>query len=133
MGKQCVARKKAGEQCSADAQSGKSLCPTGPYSIWKLKADGVVEAYALRALKISPERLESVTRGLYTLAEEHEIVEISVIKYWYDPSWPEPDHSYDLDLALAEFSFHLSLEFRRRDETKLVSRRGHDDGPMLRT
>lgn len=86
---------------------------------WKLQEDGTVDAYALKALKISPERLESVTRGLYNLDKIHEVAEITVIKYWYDPSWPEPHLPYDL--SLAEYSFHVPLEFSRTDESKLIS------------
>ena len=86
---------------------------------WKRQEDGIVDAYALKALKMSSEQLESLTRGLHTLQKVHEIAEISVIKYWYYPSWLEPHLPYDL--ALGEYSFNVPLEFRRTDELKLIS------------
>ena len=87
---------------------------------WKRREDGIVNAYALKALKVSSEQLESLTRGLHTLQKVHEIAEISVIKYWYDPSWLGPQLP-DPDLALAEYSFNVPLEFRRTEEPKLIS------------
>ncbi len=77
---------------------------------WKQRNDGEVEAYALKELKISPQRLLRATRGLQTLQKIYEIAEITVIKYWYDPAWPEPQCP---DLVLGEFSFRIPLQIRR--------------------
>jgi hypothetical protein len=74
---------------------------------WNCEIDGTVHAYALKELRISSECLVSLTNGLRNLPQVHEIVHITVIKYWYDPSWPKP---HTLDLVLAEFS--LDIPFR---------------------
>jgi hypothetical protein len=37
----------------------------------------------------------------------HEIVRVTVMKYWYDVDWPKP---HDLDTVLAEYS--LDVPFR---------------------
>ena len=74
---------------------------------WNREEDGVVDAYALKALEISSECLRSLTNGLRNLPQVHEIASITVMKYWYDPTWPEP---HEPDLVLAEFS--LDVPFR---------------------
>ena len=52
---------------------------------WKRIEDGDVLAYALKELKISTKRLMTLASGLQTLPRMHDIIEISVIKYRYDP------------------------------------------------
>jgi hypothetical protein len=74
---------------------------------WNCEHDGTVDAYALKELRMSSECLVSLTNGLRNLRLVHEIARITVVKYWYDPSWPEP---LTADLALAEFS--LDIPFR---------------------
>ena len=74
---------------------------------WNCGHDGTVDTYALKELRMSSECLVSLTNGLRNLPRVHEIARITVIKYWYDPSWPEP---HTVDLALAEFS--LDIPFR---------------------
>jgi hypothetical protein len=39
------------------------------------------------------------------------MVGITVVKYWYDPSWSEPHLPAD-DLVLAEYPFHVPLQVR---------------------
>lgn len=86
---------------------------------WKQEEDGIVEAYALKALKMNPRRLGSLIRGLQNLEKVHEIVEIIAMKYWYDPSWPEP-HMPD-ELVEAEYSLNIPLQFRRAVGHELIS------------
>jgi hypothetical protein len=78
---------------------------------WKREQDGVVDAYALKELKISSERLGSVTDSLRTLPRVHEIAEITVFKYWYEQPWPM--HVVCDDLVLAEYSLKIPLQFRQ--------------------
>jgi hypothetical protein len=85
---------------------------------WKQSKDGEVEAYALKELKISPQRLLRATRGLQTLPRIYEIAEITVIKFWYDPAWPEPQLP---DLVLGEFSFRIPLQIRRSSRDKMFA------------
>ena len=70
----------------------------------------MVDAYTLKQLKISGQQLARVALALQTLARVHEIVEISIVKYWYDSSWSEPQFP---DLVLAEFCVNIPLQFRR--------------------
>jgi hypothetical protein len=83
---------------------------------WKRSKDGEAEAYALKELKISPQRLLRATKGLQTLQSIYEIAEITVIKFWYDPAWPEPQLP---DLVLGEFSFRIPLQIRRSIHDKM--------------
>jgi hypothetical protein len=86
---------------------------------WKQEKDGVVDAYALKALRMHPERLSGLTLSLSTVQKVHEVADIEVIKYWYDASWPEPH--LPCDLALAEFSLKIPLQFRRTAGQELLS------------
>jgi hypothetical protein len=74
---------------------------------WNSERDGVVDAYALKELKISSECLVSLTNGLHNLQQVHDIARITVMKYWYDATWPDP---HEPDLVLAEYS--LDVPFR---------------------
>jgi hypothetical protein len=77
---------------------------------WNQEEDGVVDAYTLKQLKISGQQLARAASALQALPRVHEIVEISIIKYWYDSSWSGPQYP---DLVLAEFSVNVPLQFRR--------------------
>jgi hypothetical protein len=83
---------------------------------WKQRKDGEVQAYALKELKISQQRLVCATRVLQTLPRIHEIAEITVIKFWYDSAWPQPQFP---DLVLGEFSFRIPLQFRRSSDDEM--------------
>jgi hypothetical protein len=78
---------------------------------WKREQDGTVDAYALKELKISSRSLVSLTNALHSLRQVHDMVGITVIKYWYGSSWSEPHLPAD-DLVLAEYSFHVPLQVR---------------------
>jgi hypothetical protein len=79
-------------------------------NLWKQEDEGVVDAYALKELKLSRQRLAALTNTLNTLQRTQEVIEISVMKYWYDPSWP--GKPFPCDLVIAEFSLNLPLQFR---------------------
>jgi hypothetical protein len=87
---------------------------------WKCERDGLVEAYALKEVKISPDRPLMLTRSfLHSLKRIHEITRIAAIKYWYDESWPEPNLPGD-DLVLAEYSIRIPLQVQWSGDEKLV-------------
>jgi hypothetical protein len=50
-------------------------------SLWKQDDEVVVDAYALKELKLSRQRLGALTNALNTLQKTQEVVEISVMKY----------------------------------------------------
>jgi hypothetical protein len=83
--------------------------------------DGIaVEAYALKELKISAARLVSLTTGLCALKHVHDLVEVTVVKFWYDSLWlskPVPI----ADLVLAEYSFKIPLQLRWAADQRLIS------------
>ena len=81
------------------------------FESWRRKdEDGMVEEHTLKELKISTRQLASIADGLQTLPTVHEVIETSVLKYWYDSSWPGPQFP---DLVLAEFCLRIPLRFRR--------------------
>src|SRR3954447_4200675 len=55
--------------------------------LWRTDDGITVEAYALKELKISAARLVSLTTGLCALKQVHELVEVTVVKFWYDSVW----------------------------------------------
>jgi hypothetical protein len=52
----------------------------------KLEQDGASDAYALKELKISSDSLVSLINPLHSLEQAHDMVGITVIKYWYNSS-----------------------------------------------
>ena len=86
---------------------------------WKCERDGLVEAYALKEVRISSDRLLMLTRSLFSLQKVHEITRITTIKYWYDPSWPEPNLP-GRELTLAEYSIRIPLQLQWSGDENLV-------------
>jgi hypothetical protein len=87
---------------------------------WKKRdQDGAVEAYALKELKINCDRLLTLISALLIVPKVYEMAEIDMIKFWYDPSWPEP-HLPDDDLILAEYSIPMPLQVEWSADEKLV-------------
>ena len=86
--------------------------------LWKQEDKGVVDAYALKEFKLSPQRLVALTNALITLQKDQEIVEIGVMKYWYDISWS--GRQFPCDLVTAEFSLKVPLQFRWSSSDKLL-------------
>lgn len=56
-------------------------------NLWRTDDGITVEAYALKELKISAARLLSLTTGLCALKHVHDLVEVTVVKFWYDSLW----------------------------------------------
>jgi hypothetical protein len=86
---------------------------------WKRNDGQTVDAYALKELKISSQQLMSLTTGLFALQRIHEVLEITVIKFWYDPMWlvkPTPS-----DLVLAEYSLRVPVQIRWAAAENLIS------------
>jgi hypothetical protein len=77
---------------------------------WKQVEDGTADAHSIKELKISRPQLKRVAGALTTLRVVYEVVEVLVIKFWYDSSWPEPQFP---DLVLGEFPLTIPLQFRR--------------------
>jgi len=75
---------------------------------WKQEEDGMIDAYTLKKLKVTPQRLRSIVKALQVIPAVHEIVEICVLKYWYEASWAEPPLP---DLVLAEYALNIPLRF----------------------
>jgi hypothetical protein len=86
---------------------------------WKCERDGTVDAYALKELKIKPNRLSSLTRALCSVGMLHDIVEVCLVKYWYDPGWPGPNLPDD-DLVIAEYCIRVPVQIRWSGDQKLV-------------
>ena len=87
---------------------------------WKTYVGTEVEAYALKELKISPQRLASWTTGLCTLKRVHDVLEVTALKFWYDSLWqskPVPSE----DLVLDEHSFKIPVQLRWAADQRLLS------------
>jgi hypothetical protein len=86
---------------------------------WKCERDGLVLAYALKEVKICSDRLLMLTRSLSSLQKVHEITRITTIKYWYDPSWPEPNLPGG-EFTLAEYSIRIPFQVQWSGDENLV-------------
>ena len=71
---------------------------------WGCQEDGVVDAYALKELRIGLDCLIAITDGLRNLPRIHGVAGITVLKYWYDPEWSQP---HEPDMVLAEFPLDI--------------------------
>ena len=87
---------------------------------WKQIEEGVIEAYCLKQLRLSSDFLKSLVPGLQYLERVHEVAECTILKYWYDPSWPGP-HLPGGELTLAEYSLNIPLQFRRTYREEVLS------------
>jgi hypothetical protein len=88
--------------------------------LWRTDDGITVEAYALKELKISAARLVSFNPGLCALKQVHELVEVTVVKFWYDSVWLSKPVPID-ELALAEYSFKIPLQLRWAADQRLIS------------
>jgi len=80
-----------------------------------------VEAYALKELKISPQRLVSLTTGLRALKRVHDVLEVTTVNFWYDSEWRSKPVPGDPDLVLGEYSFKIPLQLRWATDQRLIS------------
>lgn len=88
--------------------------------LWRTNDGTTVEAYALKELKISAPRLVSLTTGLCALKKVHDIVEVTVVKFWYDPLWLSKPVPLD-ELVLAEYSLKIPLQLQWSADHRLIS------------
>jgi hypothetical protein len=88
--------------------------------LWRTDDGITVEAYALKELKISAARLVSFNPGLCALKQVHELVEVTVVKFWYDSVWLSKPVPID-ELALAEYSFKIPRQLRWAADQRLIS------------
>jgi hypothetical protein len=86
---------------------------------WKQDLGGAVEVYALKELKISSDCLLALISGLRVVPRVYEIAEITIVKYWYDRSWPEPPLPYG-DVILAEYTIRIPLQIGWSAEDRVV-------------
>jgi len=87
---------------------------------WKTHEGTTVDAYALKELKVSPQRLVSLTTGLCALKRVHDVLEVTALKFWYDSEWLSRPVPSD-DLVLAEYSFKIPLQLRWAADQRLIS------------
>ena len=87
---------------------------------WKTNEGTAVDAYALKELKVSPQRLESLTTGLCALKRVHDVLEVTALKFWYDSVWPSKPVPSE-DVVLAEYSFQIPLQLRWAADQSLIS------------
>lgn len=92
----------------------------GLLDLWRTNDGTTVEAYALKELKISAPRLVSLTTGLCALKKIHDIVEVTVVKFWYDPLWLSKPVPLD-EFVLAEYSFKIPLQLHWSADRRLIS------------
>jgi hypothetical protein len=88
--------------------------------LWRTDDGITVEVYALKELKISTPRLVSLTTGLCALKHVHDLVEVTVVKFWYDSLWLSKPVPID-ELVLAEYSFRIPLQLQWAADQRLIS------------
>lgn len=88
---------------------------------WALAEDRVVNAYALKKLRIGSKRLRALLNILNSTGKVYDVISIDVIKYWY-PSSPAPQLPVD-ETILAEFTLNIPFEVRWSTRDRLISTR----------
>jgi len=76
---------------------------------WNHEEDGFIIAYALKEIKISPNRISSIAGALTSIRRAHDVVGMTVLKYWYDADWKMTWPTNDL--ILPEFPLPFLSSF----------------------
>ena len=61
--------------------------------------DRIVDAYAIKEIRISPNRVSSIASALVSIGRAYEVIGMTVLKYFYDPAWEMTWLSSDMILA----------------------------------
>lgn len=89
---------------------------------WSWAEDTIVNAYALKELGVSKERLKALTNGLNSLRQVHDVAQITLTKHWYDPKWPYAD-SPTFETVLAEYTLNVPFQVGWSACQELISAR----------
>jgi len=54
---------------------------------WNHEEDELISAYTPKEIRISPDRISSIASALTSIGRAQDVVDITVLKYWYDPEW----------------------------------------------
>ena len=86
---------------------------------WKKPGeDGTVDAYVVKEVKINADRISSLASALTTIRRAHDIVEMTVLKYWCDPQWAT--RVLTQDVILDEFPLTVPVQLRWGSGEKAV-------------
>jgi hypothetical protein len=77
---------------------------------WNHEEDGFISAYPLKKIKISANRISAIASALASIRRAQDVVEMTVLKYWYDPDWKMTWPTNDL--ILGEFPLTVPLQFQ---------------------
>jgi hypothetical protein len=77
---------------------------------WNHEEEGSINAYVIKRIDISPDRISSIASALTPIRRAHDVVDMTVLKYWYDPDWKITYPSEDL--ILAELSVSIPVRLR---------------------
>jgi hypothetical protein len=69
-------------------------------------------------VKINANRISSLASALTTIRRAHDIVEMTVLKYWYDPQWAT--RVLTQDVILDEFPLTVPVQLRWGSGEKAV-------------
>ena len=77
--------------------------------------------HTVKETKISRNRLASLASALIATGRAHDMVEITVLKFWYLPEWSPAAKIPGPDLITAEFSLKLPVQIRWASGEKLIA------------
>jgi hypothetical protein len=86
---------------------------------WNHEEDGMIDAYAIKEISISPNRVSSIASALTSIRQAYEVIGMTVFKYWYDPAWKLTGPSSDL--ILAEFPLSIPVRFQLCSAEKVIA------------
>jgi hypothetical protein len=86
---------------------------------WNHEKDGFINAYTLKKIKISANRLSSIASALTSIRRAHDVIGVTVLKYLYHPAWPTAWPSSEL--ILGEFPLSVPVQFRWGSGARVVS------------
>jgi hypothetical protein len=83
---------------------------------WAHEEEEAISGYVIKQIDISPDRLSSIASALASIRHAHEVVGLTVIKYWYDPEWKVTSLPCDLILAQVPISIPVRLRLDGAEE-----------------
>ena len=86
---------------------------------WNYKEDELINAHVIKEIKIGPNHISSIASALTSIRRAHDVIGVTVIKYWYDPEWETAWPSDDL--ILAEFPLAVPVQFRWGNGERVVA------------
>jgi hypothetical protein len=86
---------------------------------WDYEEEGTINAYVIKQIDITPRRIASIASTLASIGRAYEVVGMTLLKYWRDPS--SRITSVSSDAILAEIPVSILVQIRLDGAEKVVA------------